>query len=298
MTQQSDRFDELRGIWQRELEAGHLELAVSVIEEACRWADLHGSRDQQDLGFCNHAAVAIELREGDRFLPRLREILVQGGELVNARLAAYNIGRYYELAKEFRKALFYARIAKDRSHLIGREDWLASSHNQVGNALLAESRVAEASAEYEQALSLMPADATTWRARILDNLGYCRILQGRSGEGFTLLYESLRILRRCGAQRYEVSTRLDLSFAHLQGGRLRSARRHGERALALARHAGDADSIKNALFLLGEAASVAGDEQDAEHYFGNLQRDYFPHAGYLPDFLQAVNVCGLINLHA
>lgn len=292
------RFDELREIWQRELEAGRLEAAVEVIDEACRWAEEHGSRDQQDLGLCNRAAVAVELRQGDRYVPRLRQILVAGGDAVNARLAAYNIGRYYELTKDFKKALFYARIARDRSLLIGRDEWLASSHNQVGSALLAESRVAEATAEYEKALALMPADSRTWRARILDNLGYCRVLQGRVNEGFALLYQSLHILRRCGARRYELSTRLDLSFAHLQSHRLRHARRHAERALALAREADEADSIKNALFLLGEVASVAGDDEEAAHWFGLLQRDFFPDAAYLSGFLQAVNVCGLINLHA
>lgn len=293
-----NRFDELREIWQQEIEAGRLESAARVIEEACRWAEAHGSRDQRDLGMCNRAAVSIELGDGFDDLPRLRQILVAGGDIVNARLAAYNIGRYYELAKDFKKALFYARIARDRSLLIGRADWIASSHNQVGSALLAESRIAEAVSEYEKALELMPAESRTWRARILDNLGYCRVLQGRFAEGLPLLYESLAILRRCGARRYEVSTRLDLSFAHLQMQRLRHARRHAERALELAREADEVDSIKNALFLLGEVASVAGDEEMAAHWFGILQSDFFPDAGYLSGFLQAVNVCGMINLHA
>jgi tetratricopeptide (TPR) repeat protein len=213
-------------------------------------------------------------------------------------LAAYDIARQYELVKDFRKALFYARIARDRSLQIGSADWIASSHNQMGNALLAQCRVDEAVEEYEQALAAMPDGPSIWRARILDNLGYCRVLQRRPRQGFALLYASLRVLRRHGARRYEVSTRLDLSFAHLEARRLPTAHRHARAALALAEEAGDADSIKNALFLLGEIASVGGAEDEAANHFGRLQREFFPQAGYLTGFLQAVNVLGLINLHA
>jgi phosphoglucomutase len=40
--------------------------------------------------------------------------------------------------------LFYARIALERAEALGRQDWVASTHNHIGNVLLAESFVDEA----------------------------------------------------------------------------------------------------------------------------------------------------------
>ena len=291
-------FEDLKTQGAQAVEAGRLEDAKSLFEEALAWAREHGDPRQIDLAVCNRAAAAIELGDGEGELPRLREILVRNANPVSCRVAAYNIARYYELIKSFKKALFYARIARERSEQLGRRDWLASSHNLIGNTLLAESFVEEACEEYEKALDFMPGEPSAARARILDNLGYCRVLQGRHDEGYTLLYESLRLLRRFQAERYEISTRLDLCFAHLETGRYRHAWNQGRAALDLAERMGETDSIKNALYLLGEVENLRGHLDRARFYFGRLQRDFFPEASYLPGFLLAVDVRKLVNLHA
>jgi tetratricopeptide (TPR) repeat protein len=291
-------FEELKSRGALAVEAGRLEDAKSLFEEALAWAQEHGDPRQIDLAVCNRAAAAIELGCGESELPRLREILVRNANPVSCRIAAYNIARYYELTKSFKKALFYARIARERSEHLGRRDWLASSHNLIGNTLLAESFVEQACEEYESALEFMPAEPSAARARILDNLGYCRVLQGRHAEGYTLLYESLRLLRHFQAERYEISTRLDLCFAHLETGRYRHAWNQGRAALELAERMGETDSIKNALYLLGEVENLRGHLDKARTYFTRLQRDFFPDASYLPGFLLAVDVRKLVNLHA
>jgi tetratricopeptide (TPR) repeat protein len=291
-------FEELRSDGARAVEAGRFEEAAVLFEATLAWAKEHGDARQVDLALCNRAAVAIELGCGEGELPRLREILMRNGDPANCRIAAYNIARYYELAKSYKKALFYARIACERSEAIGRRDWLASSHNLIGNTLLAESLVEQACAEYERALELMPEKPTVAHAMILDNLGYCRILQGRHREGYSLLYRSLAALRPAGIDFYEATIRLDLCFAHLETGRYLHARRHGSRALVLAEECGDAVLIKNSLYLLGEVASLCGDVDGARCYFTRLQKSFFPEASYLPGFLLAVDVRNLVNLHA
>ena len=290
-------FEELRSRGAQAVEAGRLEEAADLFERSLEWAQEHGDARHVDLALCNRAAVAIELGSGEGDLPRLREILMRNSDPYNY-LAAYNIARHYELAKSYKKALFYARIARDRSAALGRREWLAGSHNLIGNTLLAESLVKEACAEYERALELMPTEPTVWRARILDNIGYCRVLQGRHREGYGYLYQSLRLLRRFAAERYEISTRLDLCFAHLETGRYEHAWKHGRTALALAERMGEGDSVKNALYLLGEVESLRGNVGQARVHFSRLQREFFPDASYLPGFLLAVDVRKLINLHA
>lgn len=291
-------FEELRSRGEREIQAGRLEEAAEILDQALAWVREQGDQRLVDLAVCNRSAVMIELGRGDSELPRLREILLRNSDPAGCRIAAYNIARHYELTKNYKKALFYARITRDRSESLGRRDWLASSYNLIGNTLLAESFVEQASVEYEKALGLIPDEPSVARAQILDNLGYCRVLQGRTAEGYTLLYESLSWLRRLGARRHEISARLDLCFAHLETGRYRHARRQGTLALRLAESLQDRDSVKNALYLLGEVANLSEDVHTARRHFTRLHRDFYPEAGYLPEFLLAVDVRKLVNLHA
>jgi tetratricopeptide (TPR) repeat protein len=254
--------------------------------------------DQIDNTSVNCAAVAIQMGRGDIELPRLREILMRSANAENCRLAAYHISLHYELIKNFKKSLFYARIARDRAESLGVPEWIASSYNQVGNALLGESFVEEARREYERALATVTSAQRLPRALILQNLGYCHILQKRFSTGYAFLYESLRRLRRLGAEHYLTLLNLDLCFAHLETGRLPHAERRGLAALQSAEKFGLVEAARNALYLLGEAANLAGDAEAAHRYFSRLQQDYFPGAGYLPQFLLAVDIRKLINLHA
>jgi len=290
-------FEDLKERGRQAVEAGRLDEALAIYRDALVLADAIGERRLQDLALCNVAAAAISLGAGEGEVARLREILLRSEDLANCWLAAYNIARFYELKKDFKKSLFYARIARDRSELLARTEWIASSHNQIGNALLAESLIADAGRHYETALS-MYREPSIRRALMLDNLGYCRVLQGRLKESYPLFYQSLSMLRRLGAYRYQLSPRLDLCFAHLESGRHRQAERQGRVALAIAETAGDSDALKNALYLLGETANLSGESDVARGYFSRLQRSFFPDQPYLPSFLMAIDVRKLINLKA
>lgn len=292
------RFETLNQQGHAAAEAGRLDEAITLFDQLAAVAAESGEERLQDLAFCNRAALAVLLGRSDREVGRLREILMRNRDSVNARLAAYNLSRHFEVNKSFKKAMFYARIASQRSYEIGRADWIASGHNQLGNILLAESFVDEAVAEYEKALAVMPQESKVWLALMFANLGYCRLLQHRRSEGFGLLFKSVRTLRAEGAERYLLSPLLDLCYAYLEIERYDRARRWGERALAIAERCGDVESIKNALYLLGEAANLSGYEVTARRYFGRLQSDYFPQADYLTPMLLAVNVRKLVNLHA
>jgi tetratricopeptide (TPR) repeat protein len=294
----ADFFEDLKSRAQTAAEAGQLEEAGRIMREALDWAKTHGDPNQIDSAVCASAAVKIQLGQGEPELPVLREILLRSGDPANCRLAAYHISLYYDLKKNFKKSLFYARIARDRAAVHGRADFLALSHNQIGNALLGESFVEEASQSYEQALELMARRGNHWLAIVQANLGYCRILQRRFTDGYRLLYRAIRSLRQLHQPRYEAIARLDLCFAHLETGRFQQARRHGEIALRFGEQSGDVDTMKNALYLLGETAGLSGDRGAAHAHFVRLQKEFFPDASYLPAFLLTVDVRKMINLHA
>lgn len=297
------RFDDLIEQGRSLVQADALDEALSAYREAERVAKASGDRRAMDLAFTNACAVQISKERTSGLAPeamsRLRKILMAGDDAVNCRLAAYNVARAYEFAKDYRKGLFYARVALDRSRHLGSSDWLASALNQIGNFLLAGSRFDEACARYEEALSELSEETrSVRRAKIYDNLGYAYVIVGRIPEGLSLLYRSLRMLRHLGARREQIFPHLDLAYALLEAGRYDLASRHAERALVLSEDAGEEDSTRNALYLLGEATHQAGNAGAAAEHFERLCERFFPDSPHLPEVLLNVDVRSLVNLKA
>ncbi len=208
------------------LEAGRLDEAEAQFERLLGLAQAAGDAPAiRDRAFCHHAAVEIELGRGDARVPELRQILMRSADDESCYRAAYNIARSYELKKEHKKAAFYARIAHDRAEQVERPEWLAWSKNLRANLLLAESFFDRGLRAVRGGPAARAGGSPVWRAFIQDNLGYAHVVQGRLQEGFRLLYASLRVLHHHGA--YKVYPCLDLCYAHLEVGRLRSAVKFG-----------------------------------------------------------------------
>jgi tetratricopeptide (TPR) repeat protein len=303
----AEAFNALHTLGHSAFERANLEESAAQFQAALNLAEQWGDQQRADLAFCNLAGVEISHKAQDALdaatTNRLREILMRNEDAVNSRLAAYNLSRLYEFRKEPRKGLFYARIALDRSMLIGREDWVASSHNQIGNLLMAQSFFGEAAEAYERALSLHPGEAVGRRALIRTNIGYSCLVRGDVERGFTLLHQSLRELLHhpmpSGARKRGLMfAHLDLCYAHLEIDRPLAAIRHGRKGLALAEELDEADGIKNGLYLLGEAYQIAGEELVAHLYYSRLQREFYPNTAGVADFLLAIDVRKMINLRA
>lgn len=297
MIRNPEDFQAARVRWTECVEAGQLESALTLVEEAFAWADANGNAVLRDRALCNRAAIVLELGRGNGDVPALRELLVRTSDPENTYLAAYTIARHYELQKEHRKGLFYAQLARDRAQSLD-ENRRAASLNYIANFLVAESRFDEAIAVYEEAIALLPARDALRGAVIGYNLGYCKVLTGQGREGLALLYSSLRSLIRRGAEGHAMKARLDLAFALLETSHARRAGRHAARALALAERLDDADAKKNALYLLGAAAVASGDRLGARRHFERLQQGFYPEADYLPELLLHVDVRDLVNLKA
>jgi len=298
-----DRFETLIEQGLDAIAADRLEDALATFEEAEKVAAERDDATGVDRAWLNHCAVRIGMQRSDELngsaIARMRSILTAGSSPFNCWLAAYNVAQIYELTKEYRKGLFYARIAIGKAKGLSSDQWMLMAQNQLGNLLLAESQLDEAQAAMEEALSLLPDDGEpARRATLVGNLGYIFTLLGRRRDGFTLLYESLRIQRRLGRRRDQGFSHLDLCFAHLEAGRYRDALRHGMRGLALAEEYDEPVSIQHGLFLLGETAQLLGDRDTARAHFIRLHETYFPDSPHLPDLLLAVGIRGLVNLRA
>lgn len=293
-----DAYEALRDRGDRALGVGDLAAARGFFERALEQAEATGDPDLRDRALCNLAGVVIELGEGAAVMTALRQILMKGRDDLNCYLATYALSRAHDLDREYKKAIFYARIGLDRVAGLDAPERAAVSHNQMGNLLLAENHLDEACAEYELALTTTAELPELSRALILDNVGYCRLLTGRRDDGFRLLFESLRSLRRLGARLYERYPHLALAFGYLEIDRHHRAAQHGFAALRLAEEADDRQTIKNALYLLGETARLMGAADHASRCFEMLQRRFYPGQPELARTLMAVDVRGLLHLRA
>lgn len=294
---QTRRYESLCDAAVECLRRGSLGDAEVHYAEALRLAKELSEPDLEDRAFCNLIAIRQERDRDDGVLPRLRQILTRNSNADNCFLAAYNLARAYEHRKEHKKALFYTRIALERVRSLPQNDseWLAPTLNLFGNLLVVESFFAEALLKYREALKLRPPPTLQLRALIIQNVGYCYVMTGRPREGLDYLYRSLRTLRQNPQMVPQIH--LDIALAHLEIGRHRDALRHGVKALRAARDVERVEETKNALYLIGEAAHLGGDEALARRYFDELQ-EYFPDTPFVSDFLLATDVRQLINLRA
>lgn len=299
LTLSEERYENLRTSGIAAAEQGSYEAAERSLSAALEVARETGDQWLIDVAFCNWAGVKVALREFDGLLASMREILLRSADPGNCRLAGYHISRIYELQGEYRKGLFYARVARDRTAQVEDPDpaWIASDHNQIANFLVANSEFAQALREYQLALEAQPKEQGSRVATLLQNLGYCHLMLGRPREAFPLLFKSLRTFIRLGANSLRAVNHLDLAYTYLEVDRPRSAIRHAERALALAHHHDDQTHVKNALYLLGEAFHLNGDDAEARRQFERLS-DCYEGLPFIADFLLTVDVRRMINLRA
>ncbi len=277
---------------------GDLALSSTHLEAALAASSGAGDEELAERVLCAQAAVAFALGGGEEFIPRLCAVVLRNRSLLNGFVAANNLARAHELRREHSRGVFYARIARQRAEMLGRHDLVAAAVNQMANLLLADSHFEEAATTYGEALRLLPQVDDKRQLTYLANLGYCEIVLGRYQSGMRFLHRCLRTAIRHRWPQLAMIAHIDLCYGHLELARYESAERHGRRGLALAETIGESDWIKNGLYLLGEAAVLAGAESRAYAWFHELQRRFYPAQAHLPEFLLSVDIRKLINLRA
>jgi tetratricopeptide (TPR) repeat protein len=275
------------------LERGDLQRSRECLLEARDSAA--GDLELEDRLECSLAAVQLELGETVS-REQLRAILMRARTPVVLHLAAYQIGRMFEIAGAAKKALFYAQVSLDNGRRTGRCELEARARNLVGNALCADSYFADAREEYRAALALEAEPGTPWHAMLHENVGYCDVVLGDLKEGLRRLYSSLRQLRRLGAARFQTTARIDLAYALLAAERPALALRHLQFAIAGAERFADTRSLRNALFLQAEAATRLGNLFAARRACQRLSE--LTGSPDVAEFLLHTDVLELLNLRA
>lgn len=303
----TEDFETLRDRGRELGNQGSYREAAAVYRRAAQVAAAAGESDRADEALCGWATAETELGNGAKVMPELRQILLGSAVEYNCWLASYTLARAHELEGQIKKALFYARLSYHHSAHAHRPGLTGLSHNLLGNLLVAEGHEEDAAGEYRTALRQAEDSRPIWVAGAEGNLGYCLLVRAirspgfrrsRMREGLRLIYRSIRTFRREGVLQYCMLPHLDLCLAHLELQRPATARRHGQRALTLAKQYEDPTTTKNSLYLLGHVALLDGDTETALQYFNELGHRFYPdHAG-LTDVLMSLDLRQVVNLRA
>lgn len=293
------QYESLKEKGAAHLAAGRLEESLETFEEAYELARGVGDRDLADLAYCNRSAVAMRLGRPADAVGQLQEILLHTQRPHVASLAAYNLACEYDRRKDFKKVVFYGRIALKYAEDGGLDEMRASALNQLGNAFAGLNQFEVAREHFGRGLALLGPEPSPQKAHLLNNLGYVQTVLGAMPEAFRAVFRSVRMFRACGLDAlYGCEPHLTLAFAYLHIGRPDSALRHAGKAFEVAERTLDVDRLKYALLLLGESHKLIGDEPAARDYFAVLQESFYPDMPEVPGMLLALDVCKLINLKA
>ena len=295
-----ERAEQLRAEALRLLEKGDFHASLGLYDEALSSARGSGDPAFVDWIYACRAAAAAEAGSADEELVELKRILLRSSDLQTSFRAAYSEARIYELKRDFRKALFYSRIAGEKAVAIGDPLLLAGAESTRGALLVADSRFDAAAEAFENSIRVSEPPAKVlplWRAIWKDNLGYCRMALDQVDDGLVLVHEAFATIEEAGAKAHSVFPLLDLCFGYLKLDRYAEARYFGEEGLERVPLSGEPAIEKNFLYLLGETCHLAGDEPAAQRYFDRLAALY-PEFRNLRAYLEVFDFRNVINLRS
>jgi tetratricopeptide (TPR) repeat protein len=293
----SGRYLRLTQLAQRAFSHGRLYRSLRLFEAAAAEAERLGDRELCDRAFCNRCVVLAELDRLNSVAIELKQVLMRSRDPFTSWMAAYYTSQLYEFEANIARALAYARRASELAEACGERRALVHSANQHGVLALKDSRFAEASERFAEALRLgieERSDPVTL-AIVRDNLGYCLMCTGKVDDGMALCGDAAATLEAAGSRQYLPEVFQDICYGRLQQGRFEDARVAGERALVLAREFEHPTVERNTLMLLADAAMDSEDGVAADEYLERLSAHYPDFRG-MKAFLQAFNVREVINL--
>ena len=291
------QYEMLRADLCEKVDAGQWHQALRLAQEGYECARLEREDSLEQRAFCNLAIVEIELGQGAPWVPRLRELILAARDPRVRFLAAYNLSRALQLARDFPKATFYARIARHTAPDLQDASWSASAHNLLGTLLLELGRTSEAKHEYERGCVLLKdLGHHPWLAVLLQNLGHCKVLTGEIADGARCLEQCRNLLTgRPAPSHSHLHLHLSISFLHLVEARFWEARDHALKALDCGHQLRCREGLKSALFLLGESSKRVCDLTLASWCFDELQT-FYPEMPDVTELLMTVDLSEWVRI--
>ncbi|HEY0158378.1 MAG TPA: tetratricopeptide repeat protein [Thermoanaerobaculia bacterium] len=285
-----DRVEELRLAALSRVRLGDYEEALGLYDEALALAS---DEDVVELLTINKADALIALERSGPEVNELPRVIMRRRSMRHVYLAAYALQYKYRLENDLKRALFYGQLALRTAEEAKESAWRRIVLLELGNIYELDSQIATAIACFEESLAIGEEspenrDRDLSHAYAIENLGYCKLLEGKIDDGLAYVHEALEMLTDPigRAEAY-----VDLCYGYVERGNYAQARIYGEAALELAK---EPRQIRNAHYLLGEACYKAGDTESASFHFEALAK-FYPQFRNLKNLLFAIDLRSMVN---
>ncbi|MEA2570085.1 MAG: MalT-like region [Acidobacteriota bacterium] len=285
------RVEELRQAALEKVRANEIEAALALYDDALAIAD---DEEVSELITINKADALITLERTGPEVQELARVIMRRRNPRHVYLAAYALQYKHRLEGEFKRALFYGQLALRSADEANDLSWKRAALVDLGNVYEMDSQIPKAIECFEEALTITDASHGNGydlmsRGYTLENLGYCKLLEGNIREGLALIHDAAQMLTDPlgTAEAY-----IDLCYGYLELEDLERARFYGDAGLEVAR---DNRQIRNAHYLLGEVAYKSGDSEAADYHFDCLAK-FYPEFRHLKSLLFAIDLRSMVNL--
>lgn len=284
------QVEELRKLGLQKVRAEEYEAAIALYDDALA---LVSDDDQRELVTINKADAMIALGQGGPEVQLLPMIVMRRRNLHHTFLAAYALMYKHRMQGDAKRAIFYGQIALDAATEAGNPMWKTGVYNDLGIVSEMDSQFAQAIEYLESARELLDtiddeAERKVSEAAILPNLAYNKMLAGETVEGLRLMHD---VMDRIQSPSGLADSYIALCYGYLDLEEYEKAIRYGEIGLELATSPRE---IRNAHYLIGEAAYKAGDIERAEAHFDELAR-FYPEFRNLKSLLYAIDLRSMVN---
>lgn len=265
--------------------------ALALYDEALAIAS---DEETRELLTINKADTLIGLERGGAEVQALPMILMRRRNAHHAFLAAYALMYKFRLSNDTKRSIFYGQIALDAAKEADKAFWKIAALNDLGIVYGIDSQFTNAIECFEQALTSMDAvsdssEQAFSRVAVIGNLGYNKLLIHDTVEGLRLMHSVVDAIE---SQNLRGESYIDLCYGYLDLEDYEKALHYGEIGLELAT---EERQIRNAHYLLGEAAYKLGNMDKAEFHFDELAR-YYPQFRNLKSLLFAIDIRSMLNL--
>lgn len=291
LDQHADRVEELRQAGLNRVRLGDYDEAIAIYDEALALAT---DEDVRELLTINKADAMIALERTGAEVHELPRVIMRRRNVRHVYLAAYALQYKYRLENDLKRALFYGQLALRTAEEADQPSWRRVVLLELGNIYELDSQIPTAIQCFEESIAMMEESAENRdkdlsHAYALENLGYCKLLQGKIEDGLFYIHESLQMLSDPIGR---AEAFVDLCYGYLEHGDFARALSYGSAALEIAK---DPRQIRNAHYLLGEACYKSGDHEGATFHFDELSK-FYPQFKNLKNLLFALDLRSMVNL--
>lgn len=284
------RAEELRKAGQQKVRAEQYDAAIALYDEALAIAT---DEEQRELLTINKADAMIALGVNGPEVQHLPSIALRRRNLHHTFLAAYALLYKHRTAGDVKRALFYGQVALGAATEAENATWKIALFNDLAIVSEMDSQFEKAIEYLQSARELLPtiadlAERELSEAAIVPNLAYNMMLVGETKAGVEMMHE---ILDRIQSPSGLADSYIALCYGYLDLEMYDEALKYGQIGLALATSERE---IRNAHYLVGEAAYKGGDIAAAERHFDELAK-FYPEFHNLKSLLFAIDLRSMVN---